>query len=45
MIKKRMQHGDPDYRTTSSQHLHAAAEASTWGILYGFLDDTSMRLS
>ncbi|RXK36440.1 solute carrier family 25 (mitochondrial folate transporter), member 32 [Tremella mesenterica] len=28
MIKKQMQHGDPTYRTTSGQHLLAAAEAS-----------------
>ena len=28
MIKRRMQGGDPNYRTTSSQHLLAAAEAS-----------------
>ena len=30
MIKKQMQmqHGDPAYRTTSTQHLQAAAEAS-----------------
>jgi solute carrier family 25 folate transporter 32 len=28
MIKKQMQHGDPNYQTTSGQHLLAAAEAS-----------------
>lgn len=28
MIKKQMQHGDPHYQTSSSQHLLAAAEAS-----------------
>ena len=28
MIKKQMQGGDPNYRTSSGQHLLAAAEAS-----------------
>jgi hypothetical protein len=28
MIKKQMQGGDPSYRTSSGQHLLAAAEAS-----------------
>jgi hypothetical protein len=28
MIKKNMQGGDPNYRTSSGQHLIAAAEAS-----------------
>lgn len=30
MIKKQMQGGDPNYRTSSGQHLLAAAEASEY---------------
>ena len=53
MIKKQMQGGDPSYRTSSGQHLLAAAEASesdasgsylflTFRCHYGHADESDM---